>query len=157
MMSAAVAQRLKVVKSLRRPRAVRKVLPPVPAAAGAAEVIAAPAVFRPIGLSVTSATGILFPVFLWARANRVGTLHKTEAPQIPAIPEAVIPVLGLAPLTIRKSEVFTLRSIFWFAQWVRRPCWPFLGPTIQPSPASPRKGAYRNVFLNGGRPISVAP
>ena len=105
MLSAAVAQRLKAVKPLRRPKAVRKVLPPVPAAAGAAEEIAAPAVFRPIGLSVTSATGILFPVFFWASANRVGTLYKTEAAQTPAIPEAAIPALRLAPLTTRKSEV----------------------------------------------------
>ena len=112
MLSAAVAQRLKVVKPLRRPKAVRKVLPPVLAAAGAVEEIAAPAVFRPIGLSVVSNTGILFPVFFWATANRVGTLHKTEASQIPAIPEAAIPVPGLAPFPTLKSEVFTLRSIF---------------------------------------------
>lgn len=57
-------------------------------------------------------TGILFPVFFWSGASRVGTLHKTEAPKIPANPVAAIPASGLASFPVYKSEVFAPCSYF---------------------------------------------
>ena len=99
--------------SSRWPKVVTKTLPPVFTAAGVAAKNAAPAVFRPIGRSVTNDTGILFPVFFWSGAGRAGTLHKTEAPKTPALPAPAFPVAGKAFPPFRESEVRKPRSSFY--------------------------------------------
>ncbi len=96
----------------RWPKAVTKLLPPVETEAGVAAKNAAPAVFRPIGRSITNHTGILFPVFFWSGAGRAGTLHKTGAPKTPALPAAAFPATGKAFPPFRESEVSAPRSSF---------------------------------------------
>ena len=92
-------------------KAVTKRLLPIPTAGESAECIA-PAAFCPIGHPAIDDTGILFPVFFWPRANRAGTLHKPGAPEIPAIPAAAFPAVGMAPSSFNRAKPLRFALFF---------------------------------------------
>ena len=94
----------RIRQSGRWSKAVSKLLPPVETEEGVATEYVAPAVFRPIGRSITNDTGILFPVFFWSCADRAGALQKGDAPKIPTLSVAAIPDAGMAYLPFFQSE-----------------------------------------------------
>ena len=165
----------------RWPKEATKLPPPVEAGAGEAAKNAAPAVFRPIGRSITNDTGTLLPVFFWSGAGRAGSSQirpsgrwPKEATKLPppVAAEAGEAAKNAAPAVLRPigrsitNDTGTLLPVFFWSgvgragtfqigpsgRWMKEAT--KLPPPVEAEAGMATKNAAPAVFRPIGRSIS---